>query len=149
MNWLPATDGDDRARALYMRHYSSKKNRPWWKRSRQFLKPGGKMLLLTVDCRAVFAWVRQEYRKDGQSGVECTIFRNEGPTLSSVLIREADELAAQRWPGERHFTYVDPGEIRRKRDPGRCFIRAGWTLLKEPSPDGKRILELRLEANRG
>jgi hypothetical protein len=140
MNWLPATDGDDRARALYLRHYSSKKNRPWWKRSRQFLKPGGKMLLLTVDCRAVFAWVRQEHRDDGQEGVECTIFRNEGPQLSSALIREADELAWERWPGERHFTYVDPTEIR-SNNPGACFLRAGWTRLAEPTQRGLRVLE--------
>lgn len=129
-HWLPAIDGDDRARALYLRHYSSQKNRPWWKKSRQFLKPGEKMLLLTQDCRAVFAWVRQQYRKDGQEGVECTIFRNEGAVQSSELIREADLLADQRWPNERHFTYVNPSEVK-STNPGFCFIAAGWRRVGE------------------
>ena len=99
------------------------------------------MLLLTVDCRAVFAWVRQEHRDDGQEGVECTIFRNEGHLLSSELIREADELAFARWPGVRHFTYVNPAEIS-SQNPGACFLKAGWRRLKEPTKSGLRVLEL-------
>lgn len=55
------------------------------------------------------------------------MFRNEGAGLSSDLIREADELAWQRWQNTpRHFTYVDPGKVRKKRDPGQCFLKAGW-----------------------
>lgn len=84
------------------------------------------MVLLTEDCQALFVWRSERFRLDGQTGVGCSVFRNEGPALSSDLIREADELAWQRWPGERHFTYVDAGKIRPKRDPGRCFLRAGW-----------------------
>jgi hypothetical protein len=64
-------------------------------------------------------------RLDGQLGVNCTVFRNEGAGLSSELIREADDLAWQRWPGERHFTYVNAGKIR-SSNPGYCFLRAGY-----------------------
>ena len=138
--WLPATDGDDRARALYLRHYSSKKNRTPGKTARQFLKPGEKMLLLTVECSAVFAWVRQQYRRDGQEGVECTIFRNEGETLSSVLIREADQLADERWPNVRHFTYVDPSEVE-SSNPGYCFLQAGWRRVPGETSRGLIVLE--------
>lgn len=28
-------------------------------------------------------------------------------------------------------TEVDPGKVRPKRDPGRCFLRAGWTRVDE------------------
>lgn len=98
------------------------------------------MLLLTVDCSAVFAWVREQYRKDGQEGVECTIFRNEGPMLSSDLIREADQLADERWPNVRHFTYVDPSEVE-STNPGFCFLQAGWRRLPGETSRGLIVLE--------
>ena len=62
----------------------------------------------------------------GETGVNCAVFRNEGPVRSSELIMAADAVAWLRWPGERLYTYVDPSKVRRKRDPGRCFIRAGY-----------------------
>lgn len=142
MRWLPVLDGDDRARALYLRHYSAKKNRPWWKRSRQFIAPGEKMLLLLRDCRAVFGWVRNVVeRYDKQDGVCCVVFRNESPELSSSLIEEACELAWNKWPGERLFTYVDPKEVR-STNPGYCFIKAGFRKAGR-SKKGLILLERR------
>lgn len=89
------------------------------------------MVLLTVDCKALFVW-RRSMRPDlaGQSGVCCSIFRNEGVHLSSELILEAEELAWVRWPGERLFTYINPGAIQ-SRNPGYCFKVAGWTVCGE------------------
>lgn len=75
--------------------------------------------------RALFVW-RKFISADGQQGVNNAIFRNDGAGLSSLLITEAMRLAWDRWPGERLYTYVNPQAIRRKRDPGRCYIRAGW-----------------------
>jgi hypothetical protein len=85
------------------------------------------MVLLTVDCSALFAWLRPKVgiRKDGQRGACCVVFRNEGPVRSSELVAEATELAWIRWPGERLFTYVHPGRIR-STNPGYCFLMAGW-----------------------
>ena len=143
--WLPCSRRDPRAIALYFRHYSSAKGgRKTSCYQAGFTGQGQTMVLLTDRCDALFAWVRQMIpRMDGQTGVNCTVFRNEGSVLSSELIREADELAWQRWPNEpRHFTYVDSGAVRRKRDPGRCFVKAGWTRLKERSGRGLVILEL-------
>ena len=62
----------------------------------------------------------------------CSIFRNEGPTLSSELIIQA--MAATRSelsepPPEGLITFINPRKIRKKRDPGRCFLRRvqrGW-----------------------
>lgn len=102
MIWLPATDGDDRARALFLRHYSSRKSRSTGKRARQFMPPGEKLLLLTVDALAVFGWVKQRYRKDGQKGVYNCLFRNERASgchnsnhdhCSSRMIGEAMDIA--------------------------------------------------------
>ena len=85
------------------------------------------MVLLTPRADALFVW--RKFIDDAiprQTGVNCAVFRNEGPQLSSFLILEAMVLAWERWPGERLYTYINPKKVRRKRDPGRCFLRAGW-----------------------
>ena len=64
---------------------------------------------------------------DRQQGVNCAVFRNEGLLLSSDLIKQADEMAWERWPGERHYTYVNPRKVR-SANPGYCFKKAGWVL---------------------
>ncbi len=74
-------------------------------------------------------------------GIECLIFRNEGPILSSTLIREADELAWARWPGERHFTYVWDAKVR-STNPGFCFKRAGWHPCGRNADGRLTILEI-------
>ena len=100
------------------------------------------MVLLSQCGRALFVWLRNTVeRYDHQVGVNCTVFRNEGARgLSSELIREADELAWQRWPGERHFTYVDDSKIR-SSNPGYCFLKAGWRELVATPMDDVSILE--------
>ena len=139
-NWLSSNKFDPRALAIYERHYSARRYADGRKRD-QFVGPGEQMVLLTVCCRALFVWVRNTIERfDKQVGVNCAVFRNEGAGLSSDLIREADELAWQRWPGERHFTYVDANKVRPKRDPGRCFLRAGWRHCGE-SKRGLVLLE--------
>ena len=133
-HWCLTRDGDVAGHALYRRHYSAAKNRradeSRCPRRRQFVGPGEKLVLLGTDARSLFVWRRAQYRQDGQSGINCAVFRNEGAALSSTLITEASHLAWRKWPGERLFTFVDPSQIRPKRDPGRCFLRAGWR------PDG-------------
>lgn len=84
------------------------------------------MVLLTQDCRAVFVWRRfRESHQQDIKGINCAIFRNESPILSSLLIKEADLLAWQRWPNERLYTYVNPRKIK-GTNPGFCFLQAGW-----------------------
>ena len=129
-NWIEVKDGDVRARALFDRHYS----RIHYKDGRQFnpnnpkrnlfCGPGAKMVLLTTTCDALFVW-RKFNSGDSQQGINCMVFRNESPLLASELILEAERLAAQRWPGERFYTYVKPQGVK-STNPGFCFIRAGW-----------------------
>lgn len=121
--WVACSDGDARARWLFHRHYSY---RPY-KDGRQpklFVGPGQKMVLLTSACDALFIW-RKFISGDGQQGVNCSVFRNEGSIRASDLIREAMQHAWRRWPGERLYTYVNPGQIV-STVPGYCFRRAGW-----------------------
>lgn len=126
-HWFPVSDGDSRALALMRRHYSFRdrryiENGP---NGRKFMGPGEHMVLLAVDGTALFAWRKEQFRRDGQDGVNCSVFRNEGHALSSDLVREACELAWRRWPGERLYTYVNPQKIR-STNPGYCFQRAGF-----------------------
>lgn len=143
-SWIAVSDGDARARALFLRHYSARHYRDGRRRS-LFVGPGEKMVLLSLECDALFVW-RKFISGDGQQGVNCAVFRNEGPRLSSDLIREACELARVRWPRERFYTYVDPRKIRSK-NPGTCFVKAGWTrcgvtkgglvILEQAAGEGK------------
>jgi hypothetical protein len=98
--------------------------------------------LLTVTCDALFVW-RKFLSDGGQQGVNCALFRNESPVLSSLLVLEAEQLAWQRWPGERLYTYVNPRAVK-SRNPGYCFKAAGWRRCGET----KRHL-LILEKQRG
>lgn len=146
--WLSVRRDDPRAFAFYRRHYSSGKQMKTFRErgNTNFMGPGECMVLLAKCGRGVFAWQYNTVeRYDHQTGVCCTIFRNEGAGLSSELIREADQLADQRWPGQpRHFTYVNAMKTSRCRSkhapPGRCFIAAGWRECGR-SKDGLVLLE--------
>lgn len=128
--WLSVKDGDPRAFDLFSRHYSyyqyADRRRLLHGYRNRFLimGPGEKLLLLGADERALFGWRRGNDASQGY-GVSCTVFRNEGDRRSSDLIREADELAWERWPERRHFTYVNPRAVA-SRNPGYCFLMAGW-----------------------
>jgi hypothetical protein len=141
-HWYGVSKCDPRAVILYSRHYSSKKGKKTIKdwRAHGITPNGESITLITSDASALFVWLKQQKRDDGQAGVNCAVFRNEGDQLSSTLILEAEQFAWGRWQGERLFTFVDPGEVRRKRDPGRCFIKAGWKRCGT-TPRGLLIFE--------
>lgn len=148
-HWCAVRDGDVQALDLFRRHYSCKD--PAKKlRGGNYARFGGQgrpIILLSLDADALFVWRKEEFRLDSQTGVCCSVFRNEGPVRSSDLIREAMALAWARWPGERLFTFVDEAKTTTRRSrasqPGQCFIHAGWTLLGERTKDhGYRILEV-------
>lgn len=142
MRWFSVPKTDHRAVSLYARHYSSLRGGKTitdWLRS-GITPPGESMTLLTSDSRALFVWLKQQYSLDGQAGVNCAVFRNEGDYTSSGLILEAEQLAWQRWPGERLYTYVDASAIH-STNPGYCFKMAGWTRLDEKTGRGLLILE--------
>ena len=94
-----------------------------------FVGPGEKLVLSSPCRRALFVW-RKFISADAQRGINCAVFRNESAELSSNLIRAADAIADRRWPGERHYTYVDASKTAARRgrrsDPGKCFLEAGW-----------------------
>jgi hypothetical protein len=123
--WCLVKDGDDTCRAIFDNHYS-RYHYADGRKPKLFVGPGEKLVLMTPDAGALFIW-RKFRSADRQVGINCAVFRKEfSEYQASDLILEAMKLAWQRWPGERLYTYVNPRLVRRKRDPGRCFIRAGW-----------------------
>lgn len=132
--WTLAHRQDQRIRRLADRHYSRQSIG-----NEQFAPPGRGIFLITSDDLA--AWVVVE-NLDGGGNLRwrCTIFRNEGTTLSSTLIMAATTKTRAFWPLRYGYsptspltTEVDATKTRRKRDPGRCFRRAGWTVTGETS----------------
>jgi hypothetical protein len=141
--WLSVKRTDPRAYALYRRHYSAEKGARWRRPGNTNVTSAGEtMVLLSQCCRGLFVWLKCDpaMRLDHQLGINCAVFRNEGAGLSSELIREADELAWQRWPGERHFTYVADAKIR-SSNPGYCFLKAGWQRAGHNKDGRLTILE--------
>lgn len=146
-HWLPIRDGDPRGMALFRRHYTYRTYRDNRRRTK-WIGPGEYMALLSVAGDALFCWRRMAFPDmAGQAGVNCCVFRNEGPVLSSLLIREACVLAWRRWPGERLFTYVNPRKVT-STNPGYCFKAAGWRRCGETKVNRLVILE-RLPATVG
>ena len=111
-------------REVFDRHYSRTRYRDG-RRPKLFVGPGEKMVLRTANGDAIFVWRKFKISGDGQTGINCAVFRNEGPERSSVLILAAESLANDRWPGERFYTYVNPRKVKAS-NPGYCFQMAGW-----------------------
>jgi len=124
-NWIPVRDGNLAAWLLFQRHYS-KYHYKDGRRPKRFVRPGERIVLITQDGLALFVW-RKFIDASGQKGVNCSVFRNEGPILSSKLILEAEQWAWDRWPGQRLYTYVNAKKIK-SSNPGYCFKMAGWKV---------------------
>lgn len=121
--WHISHHCDDSARTVFKRHYSYNPARN--RTTSHFVAPGENLVLLSPTHDALFIWVLEKYRKDGQQGVNCAAFRNESNRRASDLILAAEEFAWRKWPGQRLFTFVDSRKIR-SSNPGYCFIKAGW-----------------------
>lgn len=138
-HWQQVRDGDPRAVDLYRRHYSCDHpdRKLWGGNYARFAGQGRPLVLLSVDARALFVWRKERYRLDGEEGVNCAVFRNEGGVLSSLLIREAMALAWHWWPGERLFTFVNPRAV---GGDGKCFKAAGWVKLRRRTKKRRLVI---------
>ena len=140
--WEKVTRCDLQARELADGHYSRQTIG-----ARDFTPPGRTLVLRTPEGGAVWAVV-ENLDPVGGRRFRNTIFRNTRPDLwlSSALIVEATATTLAYWLS--HFgalppvpltTEVDPGKVRRKRDPGRCYLRAGW--VRRADARGLVVLE--------
>ncbi len=144
--WLQVRDGDPAGQVLFNRHYS-KYHYADGRKPTRFVGPGERIVLITCGGDALFVW-RKFKDASGQQGVNCAAFRNESEILSSELILLAEAFAAERWPGERLYTYVNAGKIK-SINPGCCFKKAGWRVcgvtkkrklvVLEKTADGRQL----------
>jgi len=131
------TPFDQDCRRLADKHYTRRKGsigKP------QFTYSGRKLVLRDAAGTCVFAWVwpQDDKRMDGQFGYNCAIFRNESSRRASDIILEAESAAVEKWGPGRAYTFVDSRKIQRTRQPGRCFLKAGWKYQRDL--DGKPLL---------
>lgn len=127
VHWMQSHRADPEARVIADRHYNRQKPE-----SKQFAPPGRCMVLKTIDGAAF--WITSfpfaQYVKHAWAGAfVCSAFRNEGSYLSSMLIREAAAATRAKWPDipeKGMVTFVNRDKVRPKRDPGYCFLCAGF-----------------------
>lgn len=124
--WFLSNRADRDVVPLADRHYNRQKIG-----SPQFAPPGRCLVLKTrpIDAFWITSWPFAEFVKHAWPGAWiCSAFRNEGAYLSSKLIRQAVAATRAYWesPPLGMITFVDASKVRRKRDPGRCYLRAGF-----------------------
>ena len=127
MRWIRSHRADAQVVPLADRHYNRQKIG-----SPQFAPPGRCLVLKTagLDAFWITSWPYAEYVKHAWAGAwVCSAFRNESEHLSSELIREAVAATLDNYgpaPDLGMITFVDTKKTRKKRDPGRCYLRAGF-----------------------
>lgn len=143
MRWQLAWSADPAVAAMADRHYSRKTVG-----AQQFAPPGRKVILRTPTADAVWVTAWPRFTRPGfawHGAWLCTIFRNESQHLSSELIGDAVAVTRHQWPAVPPLgmvTFIDPGKVRRKRDPGRCFRRAGFVEAGRTIDRGLIVLQL-------
>lgn len=137
-NWIEIKDGNLIAAELFSRHYS-KHHYTDKRHTNRFVGPGERVVLLSRCHRALLVW--KKFRSlDNQSGISCSIFRNESNIKSSTLLLEAEAFVLSKWPDRRLYTYVNPRKISSK-NPGYCFKVAGWKFCGITKARKLHILE--------
>lgn len=140
--WRISHRADPKALKLADKHYSRQKPG-----TPQFVPPGSCFVLLSMGENAVWvtSWPFQEYVRHNWAGAWInSMFRNEGPIKSSDMIRQA--VAHTRWfygkpPYLGMISFVDGDKVKHKRDPGRCFIKAGFKYVGK-AKDGKLCFQM-------
>jgi hypothetical protein len=127
MIWHMSHRADKEVLPLADRHYNRQKIG-----SPQFVPPGRCVVLKTQNpCDAfwITSWPFAQFVKHAWAGAwVCSAFRNEGNLLSSELIRQAVAATRSIWeaPELGMVTFVNAEKVKHKRDPGRCYLKAGF-----------------------
>ena len=142
--WQVRRRTDAAVNALADRHYSRRR-----RGAGKVAGPGRAIVLMTPDQLATWVTTWPEFNADGLDAWRCSIFRNEGPQLSSDLIRSAMALTAALWPGARPAdgwaTWVNRSKVA-STNPGYCFLKAGWWRDRTYAPGIRQRHLIRLRA---
>lgn len=145
MPWVYSHRADPEVRLLADRHYNRQKPG-----SPQFVNAASCVVFKSgvddVDAFWVTTWPYASFVKHAWPGAWiCSAFRNESEILSSELIWAAVAATRAHYgepPPQGMVTFVDAAQVRHKRDPGRCYVRAGFTRLKETTGGGLVVLQM-------
>lgn len=147
MLWRLSHRADPVAVGLADRHYSRQKPG-----TPQFVPPGRCLVLVTEDGQAVWvtSWPFAQYVKHAWAGAwVCSMFRNEGPHLSSELVRQAVAVTRWKWGDgplpHGMVTFIDEQKTREKEVAGWCYRRAKF---KSAGRTKGGLVALRLTPNR-
>jgi hypothetical protein len=152
MNWQLSYRADPIARQIADRHYNRQKiGHP------QFVPPGRCLVLLGIDGVSLWvtSWPFAEHVKHDWAGAWInSCFRRESGPVASDLIREALAATASFWTdapriGCKHcgetvcmVTFIDASKVKRKRDPGRCYIKAGFRRCTATTQGGLVVVHI-------
>jgi len=150
LHWHIADRADKAAVAIADRHYNRQKPG-----TPQFVPPGRCLVLVSDGAVWVTSWPFAQYVKHAWAGAWInSCFRRESGPVASELIREA--VAATRWyfgdpPELGMVSFVDASKVKHKRDPGRCYRKAGfrkvgctkgglitWQMLPDEMPEAEQ-----------
>lgn len=141
MDWILSHRSERRARVIADRHYN--RQHPG---SPGFVPPGRCFVLWTEVALWVSSWPYAEYVNHKWAGAWVnSCFRRESGPVASDLVRQAVAATRWYWPdvpsvpwsykGESGFvgmvTFIDRDKVRRKRDYGRCYRKAGFKVIGE------------------
>lgn len=128
--WTISHRADPIARVLADRHYNRQKiGTP------QFVPPGRCFVLRLPHALWVTSWPFAEYVQHAWAGAWVnSLFRHEGASRASDLIRTAVAATRVRWPNVPPLgivSFVDPAHVRPTMRRGRaiygyCYLKAGW-----------------------
>lgn len=137
MIWSLSGRADVLALPIANRHYN--RQNPL---SPQFVPPG-RCLVLRADAAVwVTSWPFGEYVRHAWPGIWVnSLFRRESGEQASEMIRQALAVTVWNWPDiptvqsivgpVSMVTFIDRNKVRRKRDYGRCYRRAGFEEIGE------------------
>ena len=139
--WRLSHRADPVARAIADGHYN--RQSPG---AVQFVPPGRCLVLLADTALWVTSWPFADYVQHEWAGAWMnTLFRRLDGPLASEMIREAVAVTRWRWPAVPELgmvTFVDPAAVRHKRDPGRCYRKAGFRLVGSTAKRGYLAYQL-------
>ena len=129
MIWELSHRADQKARVIADRHYNRQKPG-----TPQFVPPGRCFVLKQKRAVWVSSWPFAQYVKHQWAGawVNSLFRRQGGRQIASEMIRDAVAATRYHWPAIPELgmiTFVDEGKVRKKTNPGRCYIEAGFTLV--------------------
>lgn len=127
--WHESHRFDTPSRLIADRHYNRQKPG-----TPQFVPPGRCLVLRSADELSLWvtSWPFAEFTKHGWAGAWVnSCFRREGGSLlASDMIRLAVAATQSKWPDTPALgmiTFVDASKVERKRQPGRCYLKAGFS----------------------